>query len=121
MVKTEVYRSDNGSFEANGVTTGTQKGRNGTPKIDGTRHFVASSSLKLLANHLITYMRLMQNDERWKQFEDKLEIIFPRNMKIFHPLSGVSRILYPLSESEVRELWEHINHYSKREEVCYED
>ena len=127
MLKAEVYRSNTGaasfrdSFEANCITTGTQKGRDKTPKIDDTHHFVGSSSLKLLANHLVTYLRLMQNSERWKQFEDKLEITFPRDIKIFHPLGGSSRMLYPLSESEVNELWAHINHYSHREEVRYED
>lgn len=120
MVKTEIYRSGNG-FEANGVTTGTQKGRNRIPKIDGANHFVRCSSLKLLANHLVTYLRLMQGENRWKQFEDKLEIVFPRDIKIFHALSGASLILYPLSENEVEELWEHINYYSQREEVRYEN
>ncbi|GEM_PF-5556425 len=121
MVRSEVYRSNYGSFEANSITTGTQKGRHKIPTINGTSHFVSSSSLKSLANHLITYLRIMQDAERWKQFEDILEITFPRNIKIFHHMNGNSRILYPLSESEVGELWEHINYYSKRKEVRYED
>ena len=127
MLKAEVYRSNNGSasfkdsFEANCVTTGTQKGRNGTPKIDGATHFVSSLSLRLLANSLVTYLKLMKDNARWKQFEDGLVITFPRDIKIFHPLDGASRILYPLSENEVRELWTQINYYSNREEVRYED
>lgn len=120
MVRAEVYRSDTG-YEAKSITTGTQKGRNKTPKIDGTHHFIARRNLKLLANHLVTYAKTMRDDGRWKPFEDRLEITFPRDLKIFHPLSGESRVLYPLSKVEVEELWEYIKYYSERAEVCYED
>ena len=123
MVSTVIYRSEGNttSYDANSITTGTQRGRDGVPKKDGTHHFVSSSSLKLLANQLVTYLRLMKDQDRWKNFEDRLEITFPRDIKIFHPLHGSSRILNPLTEGEVREFWEHINYYSEREEVRYEN
>lgn len=123
MVSTRIYRSYDGgfdSFESHSLTTGTQRGKSGAPRIDNNESFYSQPSLKLLANHLITYVRLMKEDDRWQEFQDKLDITFPRDIKIFHPLGGVSRILLPLTEKEVREFWKHLKYYSHRREIGYE-
>src|SRR3989338_5641295 len=118
MLKVTVYKAFNDGpsfFEAKGIITGTQKWHGITD------YYVARLSIKLLANHLITFLRIMKDDDKWKQFEDSLEITFPNEFKIFHPLGGVSRIMRPVSYDDIKELWTYINYYTQREEVRYDD
>lgn len=124
MLAVTVYKNmhedGNCTFEAKGVVTGTQKGRNGADAINDTGYYSVDVSIKLLANRLVTFLKIMAEEGRWMQHEDGLEITFPGHIKIFHPLSGVTRTMHPFSNVEVRELWTHIIFYTNRKKICFD-
>ena len=107
MLKFKVYRvqletAKDGGFEFTADGTITEKG--------GATYKAIHNEMTLsrLAFRLVMHQRDLVAQKRLNELDDTLVIEFPREPAIFHPLNGISRIKWPMTDEGITELWRYV-------------
>ena len=100
-VTLETMKEGTYEFGADGVVTEKMLGK-------PYKALFNEETLRRLAFRLVSLHKNLASQNRLKAPEDHLIIEFPKTNEIFHPLNGLSRVKFPLSDDEIVEFWRYM-------------